>query len=185
MTATQTAIELYKNHTHELEQMLVNGTAPTFDELVGWEYDGTNVGFIPGLLGIRKFRKGFYRGKNLVEKGPEPCIHGYNIPVKQTGVDSPHQAKPSDENPKRFGFYRVYAAKESPSFSRYPNALLLDYGMGANGLDPSRFLKDYLVKIHADSTEVLLGKAYLNLGLIKPFVGFFLLQRRRQHQFSR
>jgi hypothetical protein len=185
MAAELKALELYRNPTSELEQLLCKGTAPTFDELVGWEFDGTNVGLVPGLLGIRKFRKGFYRGKNLVDGGPEPCIHGYNIPIFRAGVDEPHRAKPSDESPKRFGFYRVYPATENKSFARYPNALLLDYGMGANGLDPSRFLRDYLVKVHADSADVLLGKAYLALGFIKPFVGFFLLQRRRQHQFTR
>ncbi len=185
MTADPNALELYKNHSSELEQLLTNGTAPTFDELLGWEFDGTNVGFMPGVLGLRKFRKGFYRGKNLADPGPEPCIHGYNIPVYQDGVDKPHRAKPSDESPKRFGFYRVHSGAANKNFCKYPNALLLDYGLGANGWDPSRFLRDYLVKVHTGSADVLLGKAYLSLGIIKPFAGYFLLQRRRQHQFSR
>jgi hypothetical protein len=178
------ALDLFRADASELERVMREGAAPAFDELVGWEFDGINVGVIPGLLGIRKFRKGFYRGAPRVSSGPEPCIHGYNIPVRQDGVDKPHRGKPSDERPKRFGFYRVYAARQSPDHHRYPNALLLDYGLGANGLDPSRFLRDYLVKVSGESSHLLLGKAYLALGVATPFVGYFILRRALKHTFS-
>lgn len=178
------ALDIYNSSADELERIMREGVAPTFDELVGWEWDGVNVGFIPGLLGIRKFRKGFYRGPNRVDAGPEPCVHGYNIPVRQNGVANEHSAKPSDAKPKRFGFYRVYAASQSPKHNVYPKALLLDYGLGANGLDPSRFLRDYLVRVHPDSSDLLLGKAYLALGVIRPFVGFFVLRRSLRHEFK-
>jgi len=178
------ALDLYNSPTSELERVMRDGVAPTFDELVGWEWDGVNVGLVPGLLGIRKFRKGFYRGPNRVESGPEPCVHGYNIPVRQNGVSNEHSAKPSDARPKRFGFYRVYQASLSPKHNLYPKALLLDYGLGANGLDPSRFLRDYLVKVNPDSSDILLGKAYLALGVIRPFVGFFVLRRALRHEFT-
>jgi hypothetical protein len=178
------ALELYNAPQAELERVMRDGVAPSFDDLVGWEWDGINVGWMPGLLGIRKFRKGFYRGPNRVASGPEPCVHGYNIPVRQNGLNDEHHAKPSDANPKRFGFYRVYRASLSPKHNRYPNALLLDYGLGANGLDPSRFLRDYLVQVTPDSSDLLLGKAYLALGVIEPFVGFFILRRALRHGFQ-
>jgi hypothetical protein len=178
------ALDLYSATSAELERVMREGEAPTFDELVGWEWDGVNVGFVPGLLGIRKFRKGFYRGPNRVSDGPEPCVHGYNIPVRQNGVENEHSAKPSDAKPKRFGFYRVHAASLSSRHNDYPKALLLDYGLGANGLDPSRFLRDFLVKVSADSSDLLLGKAYLALGVIRPFVGYFILRRALRHEFA-
>lgn len=177
------ALDLFRAPNDALERALSEGVAPSFDELLGWEFDGINVGFVPGLLGIRKFRKGFYEGAPRVASGPEPCIHGYNIPVRQDGVERAHQAKPSDAAPKRFGFYRVYSASLAKVHNRYPNALLLDYGLGANGLDPSGFLRDYLVKVDG-SRDLLLGKAYLALGIIKPFVGFFVLRRSLRHTFS-
>ncbi|MBL8681525.1 MAG: hypothetical protein JNK05_20330 [Myxococcales bacterium] len=177
------ALDLFRAPSSELERALREGVAPSFDELLGWEFDGINVGFVPGLLGIRKFRKGFYDGRPRVARGPEPFIHGYNIPVRQDGVDHAHRAKPSDEAPKRFGFYRVYSASLAEVHRRYPNALLLDYGLGANGLDPSGLLRDYLVKVDG-SRDLLLGKAYLALGPIKPFVGFFVLRRSLRHTYS-
>jgi|LNFM01.1.fsa_nt_gb hypothetical protein len=177
------SLDLYRASNAELERVLSEGVAPSFDELVGWEFDGMNVGFMTGLLGLRKFRKGFYDGRPRVASGPEPFVHGYNIPVRQDGVERPHRAKPSDESPKRFGFYRVYNASLSKAHRRYPNALLLDYGLGANGLDPSGFLRDYLVKVDG-SRDLLLGKAYLALGVFSPFVGFFVLRRSLRHTFS-
>lgn len=178
------AIDLYNAPASELERIMRDGVAPAFDDLVGWEWDGVNVGFMPGLLGIRKFRKGFYRGPHRVADGPEPCVHGYNIPVRQNGVQNEHLAKPSEASPKRFGFYRVYAASQSERYNWYPKALLLDYGMGANGLDPSGFLRDFLVRVHPESSDLLLGKAYLALGPIRPAVGFFVLRRMLRHEFK-
>jgi hypothetical protein len=178
------ALDLYRATNAQLEETLVAGAAPSADELIGWEFDGMNVGFVPGVLGLRKFRKGFYRGADRVSGGPTAIAHGYNTPVRQNGVEAPHVPKPSEERPKRFGFYRVYDAKLSAAHNRYPNALLLDYGLGANGLDPSGFLRDYLVKVSRDSSDLLLGKAYLALGPIRPFVGFFILRRAKRHDFA-
>jgi hypothetical protein len=178
------ALELFRADRSEFERILSRGLAPDPGELIGWEFDGLNVGFVPGILGIRKFRKGFYRGPDRVSRGPQGVAHGYNIPVRQDGADKPHRAKPSDEKPRRFGFYRVYPCERSKRFNAYPGALLLDYDLGANGLDPSRFLRDYLVKVSPDSADILLGKAYLGLGLIRPFAGYFILRRYGRHEFA-
>lgn len=132
-----------------------------------------------GGLGFnRKFRKGFYKGPARAD-GPEPYSQGYNIPIRQDGAEQPHRAVPSDENPKRFGFYRVYDAEKNPRFRHYPRALLLDYGLGGNGLSPPALLRDYLVQVHAGSSELLLGKAYLALGPLSFAAGFFVLERVR------
>ncbi|MDP3275784.1 MAG: hypothetical protein Q8Q09_11350 [Deltaproteobacteria bacterium] len=178
------ALAIYGKTHDQLDAIMREGTAPSFDSLLGWEFDGLNVGAIPGLLGIRKFRKGFYKGSARTAFGPEPFIQGYNTPIRSNPIDQPHVAQPSESSPKRFGFYRVHPSALNPEFSRYPNALLLDYGLGANGLDPSRFLRDYLVQVTPENPDILLGKAYLDLGLVHPFAGFFILRRQQQHTFA-
>jgi hypothetical protein len=45
-------------------------------------------------------------------------------------------------------------------------------------------LRDFLVKVSADSSDLLLGKAYLALGVIRPFVGYFILRRALRHEFA-
>ena len=142
-----------------------------------------NIGPLPGVLGIRKFRKGFYDGPALAD-GPSPFIQGFNIPIRQNAVGEPHVAKPSDESPKRFGFYRVYSAAQNPRFNQFPQAWLLDYGRGANGLFGPWFLRDYLVQVHAGSSELLLGYAKVAIGPLTFPGGFFVLERARKHGFA-
>ncbi len=160
------------------------GTAPSFDELRGWEFAGINTAWVAGLGGVRKFKKGFYEGPAR-GSGPEPFIQGYNVPVRQNGVGNPHVAKPSDERPKRFGFYRVHRVQAGARDARYPNALLLDYSLGGNfALDPSNLLRDYLVQVHPDDPELLLGHAFAAvLGMRIP-ISYFVLRRMNRHDFS-
>jgi hypothetical protein len=135
------------------------------------------------LVGIRKFVKGFYDGKPRAANGPEPFIQGYNINVENNGDDAPHNLKPSKESPKRYGFYRVHEVVPGARDDRYPNALLLDYGLGGNGIFGPP-LRDYLVQIYPDDPDLLLGKAYLNiLGLRIP-TNFFVLKRLHRHSFT-
>lgn len=182
--APESLQELYRSPVSTLEAILRNGTPPPFEDLIGWEFNGANVGVLPGLLGIRKFRKGFYQGPPRVPHGPEPFIQGYNVPVQQNGIDQPWIALPSESSPRRFGFYRVYRASQNPRFQHYPHALLLDYGLGRNGATPPALLRDYLVQAHPGSSDLLVGKAYLALGPVTLPAGFFVLQRARRHDFT-
>jgi hypothetical protein len=180
----KTPLDVYRAPGHVLESIMVQGATPKFEELAGWEFDGWNVGLVAGGFGFnRKFRKGFYEGPPRGQ-GPEPFIQGYNIPMHQDGAEKPHRAVPSDENPKRFGFYRVFAASQSPRFNRYPGALLLDYGLGGNGFSAPSVLRDYLVQVHPGNGDLLLGKAYVALGPISFVGGFFVLNRARKHDFK-
>jgi len=191
MTATielafdpKTLLDLYHAPASALRSVMATRPAPSLDDLAGWEFNGHNVGVVPGLLGIRKFRKGFFHGAPRAG-GPEPFIQGYNIPVKQNGVGAPHYAKPSDESPKRFGFYRCYPAHLDPRHRRFPQALLLNYGHGGNGFSPPALLRDYLVQVRAGHSDLLLGYADISLGpVVLPFGSFFVLERCRQHTFT-
>ena len=159
------------------------GQAPSFEALVGWEFDGVNTARLAAP--VRKFRKGFYDGPPRERRGPEPCIHGFNIPIHQDGVMQPHRAKPSDDEPRRFGFYRVHSVDPAARDARYPAALLLDYGLGRNPvLDPSSRLRDYLVQIYPDDSDLLLGHAFVALTRCRISMGFFVLTRARRHRFG-
>ena len=83
------------------------------------------------------------------------------------------QAKPTDADPKRFGFYRVVPVDATARDNRYLHALLLDYGLGNNPrTDPSAGLRDYLVQVDRADPDVFLGKAYYAVGparLLSPW----------------
>jgi hypothetical protein len=56
--------------------------------------------------------------------------------------------------------------------------VLLDYGRGGNPpLDPTRALRDYLVRVDRGSDLLLIGKAYLALGPLRVPVAFFVMER--------
>ena len=87
-------IKLSKNEIHKIFD---NGKTPDIKKLIGYEFRGYNLTPVATILGIRKFTKGFY-----LKDGKKPF--GYNIPVLQNSPYEPWTYKPSDENPKRFGF---------------------------------------------------------------------------------
>ncbi|MCS7213501.1 MAG: hypothetical protein NZ927_04700 [Candidatus Calescibacterium sp.] len=170
MSAEMTFFDLLKVPEFILESLMVSGKTPDIQKLIGWEFRGHNVGIIPKMGRILKFKKGFRRS------GDE--VHGYNVLIKQNSPEEPWIALPSEINPKRHGFYKVYPAKFSPKYNHYPHALMLDYGKGGNPIyDPSQFLRDYLVKPFEDNDDLYLGKAYVELfGKLIP-VGYFVIER--------
>lgn len=180
----RTALDLYRAPSSTLFAIMADGQAPPFEAIAGWEFSGTNVAPMAGLIGIRKFRKGFYDGGASRGQGPEPFIQGYNIPVKQNGVGNTHIAKPSDAHPKRFGFYRCFDASKDPRFNRFPRAMLLNYSMGGNGFGFEALLRDYLVQVIPGENDLLLGYAVFALGPLTIPGGFFILERWQRHDFK-
>lgn len=163
----------------ELEDVFVRGDAPDAAALVGWEWRGLNLGSVAPFTPFQKFVKGFYRDG-------AGRVFGYNIPIVQDGPTRPWREKPSDADPKRFGFFRVERVDPTSRDNAYLHALLLDYGRGGNSrLDPTRGLRDYVVRVERGSDELLLGKAYYALGPARVPVGFFVLERHRPTTFSR
>ncbi|MCA9773339.1 MAG: hypothetical protein KC466_13075, partial [Myxococcales bacterium] len=120
--------QLQRASDRELEEILRAGKSPNFADMEGWEFKGFNTPPWARLLGIQRFKKGFFKRGTLA--------FGYNIPVDQRAPAGTWTCKPSDAAPKRFGFY-----EETPADSRYPHALLLDYGLGGNGLRPEGLLR--------------------------------------------
>ena len=167
--------ELTRSSADVLEDFLRNGQRPPVETLVGYEYRGANIGAIPRRLGLQKFIKGFFDGPDSIE--------GYNIAVDQNGLEAAWTPKPDHDQPRRFGFYLVSPLRMQGRGrdSRYPNAVLLDYGASPRNprMRIERALRDYLVVPDPNRSDVLLGKAYLAAGRARLPVGFFVIERLR------
>jgi hypothetical protein len=154
----------------ELEDLMTSAEAPAANALLDAEYRGYNVPLITGILGFRKFLKGFF--------ARDGAASGYNVRARQNGLEGPWVKRGADGEGKRFGFYTVAPVDESARDHAYPNALLLDYSKGDNGrFSPTSLLRDYLVRVEHGSDGLLLGKAYLAFGPLRIPVGFFVLER--------
>lgn len=163
----------------EVEDLFVRGDVPDAGALVGWEWRGLNLGPVAPFTPFQKFVKGFYRDG-------AGRVFGYNIPIVQDGPTRSWKARPSDEAPKRFGFFLVEPVDPTSRDNAYLHALLLDYGRGGNSrLDPTAGIRDYVVRVERGSDDLLLGKAYYALGPARVPVGFFLLERHRPTTFAR
>lgn len=156
-----------------LEATMVRGETPSWPALAGHEYRGYNVAPATALLGIRKFIKAFFAT-------PSGAWYGCNTPVAQNGLSGPWNARPSEAAARRYAYFCVNPVDPAARDNAYLHALLLDYGRGGNPFyDPSRLLRDYLVRCVPGSDDLLLGKAYLALGPVRVAAGFFLLERYR------
>jgi hypothetical protein len=171
--------ELARLPRREHAAIFAAGSPPKLDELTGWDFRGWNCSLVPKLGGFQKFVKGFYRSP---EHPRDECA-GFNTPVIQNGIDGEWLGLPADDAPRRFGFYRVRRADATETCGAPIGALLLNYGVHpANPkLEVSRLLRDVLVKVEG-SPDLLLGKAHLDFGRWL-FAGYFLLERRRRHDF--
>lgn len=159
-----------------LETAMVRGTTPALDALVGWQFRGINrlpVDAVARVAGIKKFVKGMYRAD-------DGAARGYNCPVARNALDARWHLRPSDDAPRRFGFYAVAPVDATSRDNHYLHALLLDYGSLNPPYDPSRGLRDYLVQVAPDNPDLLLGKAYLAVGPARLPLSYFVLERFRR-----
>ena len=172
------ALELEQTPMHELEKVFVRGATPDLDSLVGWEFRGINhlplnASPLATAVGIKKFVKGMYRHE-------DGSVMGYNIPVVCNVLDGRWHLKPSDDSPKRFGFYQVDPVDATSRDNHYLHAVLLNYGKGGNKpYDVMAGLRDYLVQVDAKNPDLFLGKAYFALGPVRIPLNFFILERHR------
>jgi hypothetical protein len=174
-----TAIALARASRAELERALQRGTTPEVDALIGWEFRGINT-TPPGsppiarLAGIQKFVKGMFRAA-------DGRAMGYNSPVVQNALDGRWHTRPSDDAPKRFGFYELTSVDPTSRDNQYLHAILIDYGKGGNARwDITSGLRDYLVQVDANDPDLFLGKAYAAIGPARIPLGFFVLERFRR-----
>jgi hypothetical protein len=165
--------ELAQFSDAQLETILRASKGPELESLVGFEWRGCNTSWRLRAMGLQKFIKGFFQEGEHVE--------GYNIPVRQNGLDGPWLDQPTLESPKRFAFYLVTRVDRESVDNLYPEALLLDYGASrrnpAYGIE--RLIRDYLVQPDPTNPDLLLGKAYLAIGTLRLPSNFFVVERLR------
>jgi hypothetical protein len=148
------------------------GARPRLEDLAGWEFRGFNTPLFTKVLGIRKFKKGFYRTAGT----PPGTLEGYNVRTRQSEFDGPWADVVRKGEPLRHGFYAVVEPYGADRL--YPNSVLIDYSLGKNPpYDPTRLLRDYLVQVDPDNRDLFLGKAFLALGPKRVFVSYFVLER--------
>jgi hypothetical protein len=170
---TSRFLELSQSSNAQLEKILRASKPPALESLVGFEWRGCNTSWRLKAMGLQKFIKGFFQEGERVE--------GYNIPVRQNGLDEPWLDQPTPESPKRYAFYRVTPVDRESIDNFYPASLLLDYG--ASHRNPTygieRLIRDYLVQLDPADPDLLLGKAYLAVGRLRLPSNFFVLERLR------
>jgi hypothetical protein len=156
-----------------LEQVVRAGTAPDYGRLEGHLYRGLNLGFRGRLVG-EKFKKGFER------QAARPL--GYNELCNQDrkGPGGVWDPKPGRAH---VGHFRVGPLSEEPPrrpFDRYPRAGLFDYGVELNsGWNLwFRLIRDVVVLPNPDDDDLVLGKAYLDVGVRRIFWCYFVLGHR-------
>lgn len=166
-------LELARTSKRGLDAVFAAGTAPDVAMLSGYEFRGYNQPQAAALLGIRKFIKAFYvdaSGRSF----------GCNTRVTQNGLNSEWLARPSAEHPKRYAFFQVEAASPDGDNDLQRKAALLDYSRGDNpAYDVSRILRDYLVRVHPDTDDLLLGKAFFVVAQKALASSYFVIERYR------
>jgi hypothetical protein len=163
-----------------LEQFMHGGGTPTLADVVGYEFRGFNLQRLTVLIGTRKFKKGFYGHPE------EGHIWGYNVRVVQNKLSEPWIALPSDANPKRLLFFKVFPAQPGGRDSDYANSLVVDYSKwsGYSVVSPSRYLVDYLVFPDPQNRDLILGISYFAIARARTFAGYFILERYNKSDFS-
>ena len=181
--AGRTFFELARMKPKQLDAIFDHGITPRFEGLLGSEFRGFNPPIFARILGFQKFKKGFFLDAGQTVDGP--TISGYNVWVRQNWLDDPHLATPSEDHPKRHGFYLVGRVDPAGVDNKHPRALLLDYGKGRNAkLNPERVIRDYLVRVDPDNPDLFLGRAYMALGPLRVFSNYFVLDRYNEANFD-
>ncbi len=165
---------------NQLEKVIRCGEAPDMASLVGWEFKGYNVLEPTELVGIRKFKKGFY----LEDPTRDPAlgINGYNVKIHPNTLGEPWIEKTRGGEPLRHGWYDVYPVSLSERDNKYPNALLGNYGLSPKNsvFDARRGLREYLVQVYPDNPDLFIGKAYAAAGPMRFAIAFFILERHNE-----
>jgi hypothetical protein len=155
----------------ELRHTMIRGERPDTESLLGWEYRGTNIPAVSMLLGLRRFIKGF-----VLDAQSKPV--GYNKKVIGPDLRAPWSEAPQRDGRIAFAYFAISPVDPEATDNRYLNALLLDYGAVP---EPERgmagHLRDYLVRAHPGSDDLLLGHAFLAIGHSRIPLSWFALER--------
>lgn len=190
---------LAKSDNKTLEEVMKDGTMPNLESMIGWEFDGYNLTFMATILGIRKFRKGFY--KIAVRKSCAQCscatesYKGYNVKMEQNKFEQPWKYK--NGKPERFGWFDIISRYGALALveDTYLNAVLLHHELGRrtvllhygldkrNNLFTGKMLRDFLVQVNDRDKDLCLGKAYNAVGKNLVMPSYFIIKRAEKINF--
>jgi len=174
---------IVKSDKKTLDDIMEKGIKPDLESMAGWEFDGYNLTFMASILGIRKFRKGFYKyvikmESDILSVTLTGKYAGYNVKMKQNKFEEPWGYK--NGKPERFGWFKIF--KDSGCGEKeldiHPNAALLHYGLDErNTLFEGKMLRDYLVQVNDNDKDLYLGKAYNAIGKKLVMPSYFVIRR--------
>jgi hypothetical protein len=162
-----------------LEEVLLSGPPPDFDQMEGFTYNGWNQQPIARITG-EKFKKGFRR------RDGRPF--GYNEVVRQDGqrYRGEWEVKMRKGRPVQIGYFRVGLVRDEPprkAYRPYQHAGHYNYNVGLNTWRnvPLRVIRDIVVLPNPGDHSVVLGKAHLQFGFpsLTVFFTYFVLGNRR------
>jgi hypothetical protein len=170
-----TAAELLHADRGTLRALLADGHPVDVDAIAGWQYRGVSLGLPAWVdrLAWKTFAKCFWRDR------PGAPVRGWNIRLRQTGLDGPVEPLVRRGRPFTFGHFVVV----DPAGYGVPHGadrgVLLDYGLGGNpALDPTARIRDPIVSLRAGSMDLLLGWTYVDVGVARVGTpSFFTLER--------
>jgi hypothetical protein len=139
----------------ELEELMLAGQPVALDEISGHLWHGWSLAMPAPLFKL------FGRfGKTFVHDEARGVVRGWNVRMRQGG-DGWEPAL-FRGRPITYGHYVAVAEPPGALAARYPNAFLIDYGIGGNrSWDPLARVRDWVVALDDD---LLLGRMYLWLG---------------------
>lgn len=176
MPAAWTFETLAQAGAEELDRVLRGGTAPDPGRLEGCTYAGWNREAVSKLTG-QKFRKGF--------RARDGEVFGYNEIIVQDG-EGPRgewKARMKNGRPKQLGYFRVSAVEAAPPDklnAPYRHLGQFDYDVPLNTSVnlPLRIVRDFVALPNPGDHSLLLGKAYIRLGIVNAFFSHFVLGHR-------
>jgi hypothetical protein len=176
-TATTTDIDrILRMSARELHALLEAGHPIDPAALDDTEYRGISLGLWGWVekLSWKTFMKTFHRDP---ETGR---LRGWNVRMKQNGLEGPFEPMEDKGVPKTFGHYEVVACDAYRVPKGCEHGLLIHYGLGEKNasVDPVRRVRDPLVALEPGSAELLLGWSYVDTGIsLVSTPSYFLLER--------
>ncbi len=175
-STTITRDDLVHMSTTDLAAVMDGGHPIAAEELDGYEYRGIGYGlpkFVEDHVLWKTFKKAFWRD-------PRTGIRrGWNIRIQQRGIDGDYPPMMKRGVPITFGHFLVVPARGRKIPNSWDRGLYLDYGRAGNAcLDVARFTGAPLVAVNPDSSDLLLGWDFVQLGPLHiPTPAFWSLER--------
>jgi hypothetical protein len=161
----------------KLEEVVRAGDPPEYDQVEGYIYCGWNHEWV-GRLSGEKFKKGFRRR--------DERMLGYNEICRQDGdrYKGEWDVKLKNGRPIQVGYFRVGRIENEPRqklYAPYGSAGHFNYNVDLNtGRNlPFRVIRDMVVLPNPGDHDLMLAKAYFQVGFLHLFYCYFLLGHRQ------